>query len=156
MTQYQQGTFANKKLQATSGQRRTGLVIFLGVAMGLVGVGVLEVIQYDVGRLFMPCGFKLSHGLPCPTCGYTRALRAFATGHAVSAFMIQPAACMICVALVVSAVAGFYVAVSGHYPHWLRKGLAECTLKQVLLGLVLVVFLGWAVLLAQAFAENYS
>jgi hypothetical protein len=154
MIQYQQGTSANKKLRATSGQRKVGLVLFLVIALGLAGVGALEVMQYDVGRFFTPCGFKLSHGLPCPTCGYTRALRAFATGHVVSAFMIQPAACMIGLALVVSAAAGFYVAVSGHYPHWLRKGLAECTLKHVFLGLVLVVFVGWAVLLAQAFAEK--
>jgi hypothetical protein len=154
MTQYQQGTYGNGKLQATSGQRKRGLVLFVVVALGLAGVGVLEAVQYDVGRLFTPCGFKLSHGLPCPTCGYTTALRAFATGHALSAFMIQPAACMIYAALTVSGAMGFYVAVSGHYPHWLRKGLAECTLKQVFLGLVLVVILGWAVLLAQAYAQK--
>lgn len=126
-----------------------GGAIFLIVALSLAGVGLLESMQYDIGRFFLPCGFKVRHGLPCPTCGYTTAFRAFATGHLVSAFRIQPAACLIGVALLASAIIGLYVAISGHYPHWLRKGLAECKLKHLFLALLLVVLLGWAVLLAQ-------
>jgi len=155
MCQDQQGSSGNNKLRATWGQRKVGLVIFMVIALSLVGVGLLEVMQYDIGRFFMPCGFKVSRGLPCPTCGYTTALRAFATGHMLKAFTIQPAASLLYVALVASAIIGFYVASSGHYPHWLRKGLAELTLKHLFFGLVLVVLLGWAVLLAQAAAQNF-
>jgi hypothetical protein len=154
MTEDQQGICGNYRLKATSDQRRLGLVIFLVIALSLVGVGLLEFMQYDIGRLFTPCGFKVSRGLPCPTCGYTTALRAFVQGHWVAAFKIQPAASLLCVALSVSAMMGLYVATSGHYPHWLRKGLAECTLKHLFFALLLVVFLGWAVLLAQAVAQK--
>ncbi len=154
MTPDQQGISRNRKLKATSGQRKGALVLFFASAIIFVGVGLLEASQYDIGRFFMPCGFKVSHGLPCPTCGYTTALRAFATGHVVAAFKIQPAACMMCVALLTSGAIGFYVAVTGHYPHWLRKGLAQCRLKYVFLAFFLVVFLGWTVLLAQAYAEK--
>ncbi len=154
MTEDQQGISGNKKLKATPGQRRVAMLLFLAVAVTLMGVGLLEASQYDIGRLFMPCGFKVSHGLPCPTCGYTTALRAFVTGHLVAAFRIQPAACMMCVALLASGVIGFYVALSGHYPHWLRKGLIQCRLRYVFLVFFLVVLLGWTVLLAQAYAEK--
>ena len=154
MTEDQQGIYGNYRLKATSGQRKMGGVIFLIVALSLAGVGLLESMQYDIGRLFMPCGFKVRHGLPCPTCGYTTAFRAFATGHVVSAFRVQPAACLMGVALLASAIIGLYVAISGHYPHWLRKGLAECTLKHLFFTLLLVMFLGWAVLLAQTVAQK--
>lgn len=154
MTENQQGISGNYRLKATSGQRKTGLVIFLVVALGLVGVGLLEAMQYDIGRLFMPCGFKVSRGLPCPTCGYTTVLRAFVTGHLVAAFKIQPAATLLCVALSACAMIGLYVAASGHYPHWLRKGMAECTLKHFLFAFLLIVLLGWAVALAQTVAQK--
>ena len=153
MAHDQQVNYGKQKLKATAGQRRVGLVFFLVITLSLAGVAVLETAQYDIGRVFAPCGFKVSHGLPCPTCGYTTAMRAFATGHVVSAFTLQPAACLIGLALVAMGLAGFYVAVSGHYPHWLRKGIAECTPKHVFLSLVLVVLLGWAVLLAQAYSR---
>ncbi|MCF7972349.1 MAG: DUF2752 domain-containing protein [Phycisphaerae bacterium] len=130
------------------------MLIFLVVALPLIGTAVLEAVHYDIGRLFAPCGFKVSHGLPCPTCGYTTSLRAFSRGHWVAAFKIQPGACFFYVSLVASAVMGIYVALSGHYPHWLRKGLAECTPKYIFLGTLLVVLLGWAVLLAQAFYKK--
>lgn len=154
MTQDQQGICGNKKLRATSGQRKKGLVIFLGVALIMISTAVLEGIQYDIGRLFTPCGFKVSHGLPCPTCGYTTSLRAFCRGDLLAAFKIQPAACLLCMALAAIAVMGCYVALSGHYPHWLRRGLAECTPKYIFFGILLIVLLGWAVLLAQAFHDK--
>ncbi|NQV32480.1 MAG: DUF2752 domain-containing protein [Phycisphaeraceae bacterium] len=129
-------------------------MIFLVIALSLVGVGLLEAMQYDIGRLFMPCGFKVSRNLPCPTCGYTTSLRAFVQGHLMTAFKIQPAAWMLCVALSASAMIGLYVGASGHYPHWLRKGLAECTLKHLLFAFLLVVLLGWAVVLAQTVSQK--
>jgi hypothetical protein len=154
MTPDQQGIFGNKKLRATSGQRKKGLLIFLGVALIMISMVTLEAIHYDIGRLFAPCGFKVNHGLPCPTCGYTTSLRAFCRGDVLAAFKLQPAACLLCMGLVTMAVMGLYVGLSGHYPHWLRRGLAECTPKYMFLGILLIVLLGWAVRLVQAFHDK--
>ena len=150
MTQDQQGISGKIKVRATSAQRKTGMVICLLVLLGLIGVAVLEAVHFDIGRLFTPCGFKVKHGLPCPTCGYTTALRAFASGHVFHAFTIQPAASLIYLALVCGALIGGYVAISGHYPHWLRQGMAGVTPKLVALVLLAVVLVGWGVLLVRA------
>ena len=154
MTGNQQVNFENHKLPATSGQRKMGGALFLVVVLSVGSVAVLEAMQYDIGQVFLPCGFKVNHGLPCPTCGYTTSLRAFATGHVVSAFVSQPAACLIYLSLVVSAIVGGYVAVSGHMPNWLRRGLRDCRPKHVFLGLVLVILSGWGAKLAQAFSQK--
>jgi len=56
-----------------------------------------------------PCGFYLSTGLPCPTCGVTTAFVWFAHGHPLKALAVQPvgaAAGAALTAVAVLAVAG--------------------------------------------------
>lgn len=154
MTQDQQGISGNRKLRATSGQRKLGLTIFLVVVLGLAGVSVLEAIHFDIGRLFTPCGFKVRHGLPCPTCGYTRALRALVSGHVAAAFSLQPAAGLIYLGLLVSAMIGGYVAFSGYYPDWLHKGLKGWTPKRVFWCVLGIVIMGWIVQLIRAWVGH--
>jgi len=46
----------------------------------------------DSASLFGVCGFQQRTGLPCLGCYWTRAGQAFATGHILRSFYIQPAA----------------------------------------------------------------
>jgi hypothetical protein len=46
----------------------------------------------DSAALFGVCGFQQRTGLPCLGCYWTRAGQAFATGHILRSFYIQPAA----------------------------------------------------------------
>jgi hypothetical protein len=45
-----------------------------------------------VGPLLRPCVFRSLTGIPCPTCGTTRAAAAFLDGHLITAFAANPLA----------------------------------------------------------------
>jgi hypothetical protein len=96
-----------------------------------------------------PCGFKAQFGLPCPTCGMTTSVLAFAGGDILRSFYIQPAAAMLCCILIIIGIGGQVVAISG--TDW---GLVrELKLKYIIVTLIVIVGGGWAVTLARAVAK---
>lgn len=97
-----------------------------------------------------PCGFKTQFGLPCPTCGMTTSVLAFAGGDILQSFYIQPGSAMFCILLILAGLAGLIFAVAAT-----DFGLV----RQIKLKYIIVTFLvlaggGWAVTLARAMAEN--
>jgi hypothetical protein len=60
-----------------------------------------------------PCGFVLTTGLPCPTCGMTTAFALMMHGHPLAAFLTQPAGAVFCLATVALLVYALSVAASG-------------------------------------------
>ena len=52
---------------------------------GLVGVAVFQGVSVD-----LVCPFRALTGIPCPTCGATRALAALASGRFVEAVRLNP------------------------------------------------------------------
>ena len=62
---------------------------------------------------FPPCTFRAVLDLPCPTCGMTTAVFAFARGEIFQAFYIQPAGAMFSLVLVLSAVLAFLTSAFG-------------------------------------------
>jgi hypothetical protein len=45
------------------------------------------------GPQLLPCAFRTITGIPCPTCGSTRALLALLEGHVVVAARLNPLTC---------------------------------------------------------------
>lgn len=85
-----------------------------------------------VAHFLPPCPFRTLTGVPCPTCGTTRAVLALSRGHVGEAFLHNP---MVTVGLFFTGLAAFlwaFAQVSGksqpkalaslerHWPWWLR------------------------------------
>jgi hypothetical protein len=110
--------------------------------------------HYKISPWPFPCGFKQRYDLPCPTCGVTTSVVAFAQGKILESFYIQPAAALLCCVLAVSAFLAFFVAVFGVYFDFLNRFLTGIKIKYVIIALIVIVAVGWAVTLARALAAN--
>ena len=108
----------------------------------------------NMGRLLGYCGFKQRYGLPCPTCGMTTAVLAFAQGKIFEAFYIQPACALLCCVLVVIAFLAFVIAIFGVYFRFLERFFAEVKVRYIILALIVIIAAGWAVTLARALAVS--
>lgn len=110
--------------------------------------------HYEIPLWPFPCGFKQRYNLPCPTCGVTTSVKAFAQGKIVESFYIQPAAAFLCCVLAVSASLALFIAVSGIYFDFLNRFFAEIKIKYIVFALIVIVAIGWVVTLARALAAN--
>ena len=72
--------------------RRWPEVGFAPVAVGIVWAAlvVVFVLVKPAGTEATPCLFRNATGLPCPTCGSTRAALAVADGRLLDAVMLNP------------------------------------------------------------------
>jgi len=131
-------------------QRLAAAWVFLGIAGLFASLYLAQRLGFDFGTLFGPCGFKQRHGLPCPTCGMTTAVLAFARGQIVRAFYVQPAAGLLCSCLAVVAAAALALAIAGRYPRSFGQVVARVRITHVLIGVGLVVAGGWAVTFIRA------
>lgn len=127
-----------------------GLVIFLVfITFYLAGRGVV-----DTNEFFNPCQFQIDHKLPCPTCGMTRAFKAFSTGKILTAFYIQPAGGALCCLLLAMALWTSLITLTG-----INAGVIDYILTYNQWGYTIVIFIiiliaGWAVTLARAVAQQ--
>jgi hypothetical protein len=140
--------------RASARQRVIAALISLAVVVLFAGLWLSQHVGFDFGLLFGPCGMKQRTGLPCPTCGMTTSVLAFARGAIVTAFYTQPAGALLCSMLVAAALFAFLTAVSGIYFISLDRLFAEITVKRVVVGLLVVLAAGWAVTLARALAAQ--
>jgi hypothetical protein len=136
-----------------SPRQRLGAGVFflmLAASFGLFAVAG----HYKIPLWPYPCGFRQRYNLPCPTCGMTTSIKAFAQGKIFESFYIQPAAALLCSVLAVSASFSLFIAVSGIYFDFLNRFFDEIKIKYVVLALIIIVAIGWAVTLARALAAN--
>jgi hypothetical protein len=110
--------------------------------------------HYKISPWPFPCGFKQRYNLPCPTCGVTTSVIAFAQGKIFDSFYIQPAAALLCCVLAVSAILALFIAVFGIYFSFLNRFFTEIKIKYIVLALIVVTAIGWAVTLARALTAN--
>jgi hypothetical protein len=97
-----------------------------------------------------PCGFKTQFGLPCPTCGMTTSVLAFAGGDVWRSFYIQPAAAVLCCMLIAAGVFAMIAAIVG--TDW---GLVRSMkLKYSIVTFMIIISGGWAVTLSRAIAKS--
>jgi len=140
--------------QASSRQRLLAGLVFLAVValFGLFALAAND--KINISRWINPCGFKQEYGLPCPTCGMTTSVLAFAQGKIFESFYIQPAAALLCCVLAVSAFLAFPIAVFGVYFGFLKRFFTEVKVKHIILALIIIIAAGWAVTLARALAAK--
>jgi len=140
--------------RASHRQRTASAFVFLTVVafFGLFRLAANG--KIDIGRWLVPCGFKQKYDLPCPTCGMTTAVVAFAQGKILEAFYIQPAAALLCCMFLIIAFLAFLVAVFGVYFGFINRFFAEVKIKHVILALIVIIAAGWAVTLARALAAK--
>ena len=140
--------------RASSRQRITAAIVCLAV-VGFFGLFALAGhYNINMGRWLGYCGFKQRYGLPCPTCGMTTAVLAFAQGKIFEAFYIQPACALLCCVLVVTASLAFVTAVFGVYFRFLERFFGEVKVRYIILALIVIIAAGWAVTLARALAVS--
>lgn len=98
-----------------------------------------------------PCGFVLTTGLPCPTCGMTTAFAHMMHGRPVTAFVTQPAGAAMCLATIVMTALGTYIAATGRGPRvdWERLGPVR-----LMLGLGGLLIGGWGFKIAYGLATG--
>ncbi len=123
------------------------MLIALFALFGLMATGII-----DPERLLDPCGFKQRYGLPCPTCGMTHSVLAFARGGVFESFYIQPAAALMCCIAIIAAFLALLIAVFGLYSRFLDSLFSEMKIRYVIVILIVVIAAGWAVTLARALA----
>jgi len=75
---------------------------FLWLAAAASAV-VLRPLWLAIAPLLRPCVFRSLTGIPCPTCGTTRAATAFLDGHLIAAFAANPLAAAMGLLFVVGA-----------------------------------------------------
>jgi hypothetical protein len=129
-------------------------LIVCAVVAGFGGLWLVQRVGFDFGLLFGPCGMKQRTGLPCPTCGMTTCVLAFARGDVLTAFYVQPAGGFLCSLLVVGAFFAFLTSVFGIYFGFFDRLWTELTVKHVVVGLLVILAGGWAVTLARALAAQ--
>jgi hypothetical protein len=135
-------------------RRLTAVLIFFGITMFFGLFALAGHYNFDMGILFGQCGFMQRHNLPCPTCGMTTSVLAFSQGKVLQAFYIQPAACLICIVMVIIDVLAFIAAVFGVYFQALSGFVSRLKAKYIFLALLIIILAGWAVTMARALANK--
>ncbi len=126
-------------------RRLLGLLMLVAAGVLLAVAARLQPDARGVGTHeqlgFLPCGFLLKTGLPCPTCGMTTAFAHAVRGRFIRAFLAQPAGLAFALLTGAAGGVGAWMAVGGRLPElWLQR------LPQLwFLWMALTVFLvGWA------------
>jgi hypothetical protein len=140
--------------RASARQRGIAALVASAVTALFAGLWLAQRVGFDFGLLFGPCGMKQRTGLPCPTCGMTTAVLAFARGAVFTAFYTQPAGALLCSLLVVGAFFAFLTAVFGIYFISLDRLFVEIKVRVLVVGLLVILAAGWAVTLARALASQ--
>ena len=151
MTDARQQTNSGGRIrQASARQRKIAALVALSVFALFASLWLLQRLHFDFGLMFGPCGMKQRTGLPCPACGMTTSVLAFARGDLVTAFYVQPAAAFLNSLLVVGGFFAFLISVFGVYSSALDRLFAEIRIRRVAVGLLIILAAGWAVTMARA------
>jgi len=139
---------------ASSQERLRAGLVFLGLAASFGLLMLVAQGKINIGWWFGACGFKQRYNLPCPTCGMTASVLAFARGEILKSFYNQPAAALFCCVLAGIAFLAFLTAIFGVYIGFLRRFFAKAGIKNIILALLVVIAAGWAVTLTRALLET--
>lgn len=112
---------------ATNDARRLAFLWFLAVPLSLA----LRPLWLALAPTLRPCIFRSLTGIPCPTCGTTRAAASFLNGDLSGAFIANPLAALTGVVFVVGGIVAGVWAIARWpaprtrhlFPLWLRIAL---------------------------------
>lgn len=138
-------------------QRRIAGAAVALLAFALLGVAwMLDPAAEGVGthtQLGLPtCGWVLSFGTPCPTCGMTTSFALAADGRIGSAVYTQPAGALLAIATAVAGLAGLHVAITGAATHQLLSRLWRGWMWWALLAIILAAWFWKIAVVRGAFA----
>lgn len=124
---------------ASSGISR--FVLLAGIGWVLLVIGLLALERWT-GIQTTACLFKRATGVPCPTCGSTRAMEALLGGHIGAAISLNPL--VTCLAFLTPIAIGLWIAASrrGHGASHRVRPTAATWNAVVAIGLVALV-LNW-------------
>ncbi len=140
--------------RASFRQRVIAGFVFLGIGALFSLFWLASKGKIDIGVLLLPCGFKQRYGLPCPTCGITTSILAFAEGRIFDSFYIQPVGALSCFMLAAAAILNFFTVVFGRYFCFAKRFFAEVKVRYVIAGVLIIIACGWMVTLARALAAK--
>jgi hypothetical protein len=138
--------------RASAHQRLAATLVFLAIIGSFAALWIVG--HYKITIYPFPCGFKQRYGLPCPTCGMTHAVIAFAQGNIICSFYIQPTAAFFCLLAIATAFFAFITAAFGIYSPAFERRITSLKLRCIVAALVLIFAAGWAVTLARTLAEH--
>jgi len=147
-----QFTENNRRLSGRMRLLAAGIFVAAAVVFGLLWAAAEGYV--DLSRWVGICGFKQRYGLPCPGCGWTHAAQAFAQGHPIEAFKIQPAACIFCLTAAITAFFALLYALFGIKFLPLERLFSSTTIRNLIIAGILVIMTGWIVTLIRTVLEN--
>jgi hypothetical protein len=160
-------TYSNPVMQPSQQLNKPGIFarasrrqrVWAGIVLAVLGAlfGLIHLMatgRIDSDRWLDPCGFKQRFALPCPTCGMTTSVLAFARGRIFEAFYVQPAAALACCIMVIAAFLALLTAVFGIYFRPLDSLFSQIGLKHLLLALIILIAAAWAVTLSRAIIDQ--
>ena len=135
-------------------ERTVAVILFIIIAGFFFLFNRAAAGSIDTSRLFDPCGFRQDHGLPCPTCGITRSIKAFSLGKLAKSFYIQPAGALLCLIMAITAVFSGLITVFGVNFRFVDEMLGKVKIGYLILIILIAVAAGWAVTLARAWMNK--
>jgi hypothetical protein len=132
---------AGLRLVTTVGGPPLGVIFAAIGVLGCVAVGLLGLDQLG----FPVCFFKLATGLPCPTCGSTRAFGRLFGRDLAGALAVNPLATLLALAVVPWAIADLLLLTRGRSLGLRASPAAARVLRIAVLALVLA---NWIYLIA--------
>ena len=88
------------------------------------------------------CQWIRESNTPCPTCGMTTAYSLTVRGRIVSAFLTQPAGCILAITHIILTGLFSWIAISGKYPFYFTAWVNYNTNK-LIISLIIIILLGW-------------
>lgn len=138
--------------RASYRQRLIAALVFFAISGSFAALWVVG--RYNITLWPFACGFRQLYGLPCPTCGYTTSVLAFAQGRVIRSFYVQPAAAFFCIMAAAAAFFAFLVAVFGVYSPAFERRIVKLKLRYIFIAIALVVAAGWFVTFARAILNS--
>lgn len=138
-------------VKSTRQDRITYLTVFVIIALFFA---LFYLVKVDLLNLWPKgeCAFQRNYGLPCPTCGFTRAISAFMEGKITKAFYVQPAAAAICLALIWTGFFSLLSACLGVNFSFLPP-VRTWQPKYIIPAIIIILAAGWVVTLARALVQ---
>jgi hypothetical protein len=132
-------------VKARRATREEGQLAFMWLVAAVSAVA-LRPVWLALAPFFRPCVFRSLTGIPCPTCGTTRAATAFLDGDLITAFAANPLATTGGLLFVV----GAPLAVIWALARWPLPVLPTPLPSWVRIGVILLIAANWFYIIAIA------
>jgi hypothetical protein len=149
---YSEGTFEYPTWESafTSGQLRLAAILVLLMAGSVLGIaawlnpdsrgyGTHEQLPFQG-----PCGFLLTTGYPCPTCGMTTAFSYTMHGNWLAAIKAQPGGWVLAIGSGLAVLMSIWVLITGQLPGWFVRWV---TPFRFFVAMLVIVLGSWGLVL---------